>query len=144
VLGPETTFFVMANETRGAVGVTTLKVVFHDAMDHVLKTVSADYAAGKPAVVALERAEVPGAEPFATVWAEVSVSRSGDFSLSSGAVSFKLVDGTGEVGCGGACHTCPEGIDGQDVSCAQPEGGRKPEFSCPDGSAYIDRITVVP
>lgn len=144
LLGPDGTFFVMANETRTAAADTNITVVFHDARDVVLKTVTGVYRAGQPAIFSLRRAEVPGTARFAKFWAEVRVSRPGNFSPSAAAISFKLVDGTGGSGCGGACHSCPEEIDGQDVSCAQPENGRKPEFSCPDGSAYIDRITVVP
>jgi hypothetical protein len=143
LLAPDATFMVMANETRAAAASTTITVTFHDAGDRVLKTVSSVYRAGTPAVIALARDEAPGTGPLA-VWADVSVSRTGDFSPSAGAVSFTLLDATGSVGCHGACHTCPtEGPDG-DVSCAQPEGGRKPEFSCPDGSAYIERISVIP
>jgi hypothetical protein len=144
LLGAGGTFLVMANETRTAAGVTAMTVVFRNGQDAVLKRVSTEYAAGRPAVVGLKRAEVPGSDPFAVVWVEVALSRPGDFSPSRGAVAFKLVDGKGEVGCAGACNTCPREVDGEDVTCAPPEGGRHPEFSCPDGSAHINQITVLP
>lgn len=142
LLGPRGSFVVLANETGADAGGTAITVVFHDAHDRVIKRVELEYAAGRPAVVGLRRAEVPGREPFAAFWVEVSLSRPGDFSPSTGAVAFKAVDGSGDVGCPGACHTCPRDVDGGDVSCAPPEGGRQPEFSCPDGSAYVSRITL--
>jgi hypothetical protein len=141
LLGPEGTLSVMANETRASADATTVTVVFRDAHDRALKTVSTTYRAGQPAVITLERSEVPDPDPFAPVWAEVAVSRSGDFSSSAAGLSFVLVRAGGDAGCNGGCHTCPAETD--DISCAQPEGGRKPEFSCPDGSAFVERISVV-
>jgi hypothetical protein len=144
LIGPGGTFLVMANETRTAAGATTISVVFRNGQGRVVKTVNATYTAVEPAVISLKRAEVPGADPFAVFRADVTLSRPGDFSSTSGAVAFKLVDGTGDIGCPGGCHSCPEEVDGQDSSCAPPEGGRRPEFACPDGTAYLDEIVVEP
>lgn len=134
----ERTFYVMAHETRSEAGLTFIDVVFRDAQNTELKSVSTVYGAGQPAIVKLAHSELPEITDTATIWADITLSRTGSFADSAAGLSFEFDDGSGS----GGCYSCS--AESPAVACSKmPDSGRKPEFTCPGGTAFVERISVV-
>jgi hypothetical protein len=131
-LGLGKTFVIRAVETRPSAPAVTLVVIFFDAADRVVKSVTGLVSPGHPATFRLTRAEMNTDETAPTARAVVVVKHDGGFDQNQTLLDFNLVNRSGPDGCGGSCSICSR----VGFSCAPPQTGSTPSVVC-EGAAVV-------